>query len=198
MRIIDAMRARWRAMNPFYCLGNPRPDVLRGMRKWKWLNARRKEGCTIDPSTEVRIEGQEGDTRLHMGINTAIDKGCILWLGQDEAAGRISIGKNVYIGPYCFIGSCHQLAIGDHTLIGAHSYLITANHRITDPELPYGSQGYTGGDVTLGRNVWLGAKVVVLPGVTIGDNAIVGAGAVVTRDIPANETWAGVPARKIK
>ncbi|MBT8038334.1 MAG: acyltransferase [Verrucomicrobiae bacterium] len=83
-------------------------------------------------------------------------------------------------------------------MIGANCYLITVNHRTDHQDIPYAQQGFQGADVRLGQNVWLGSLVVVLPGVTIGDNVIVGAGAVVTRDIPEGETWAGVPARKIK
>jgi maltose O-acetyltransferase len=59
-------------------------------------------------------------------------------------------------------------------------------------------QGYEGKPITIGRNVWLGAHVIVLPGVTIGDNAVVGAGSVVTTSVSGGEIWAGVPARRIR
>ena len=59
-------------------------------------------------------------------------------------------------------------------------------------------RGFDGADVQIGTNVWIGCHVVVLPGVTIGDHAIIGAGAVVTKTVPAGETWAGVPARIVR
>lgn len=82
-------------------------------------------------------------------------------------------------------------------MIGANCYVITENHGKQRGDIPFKQQNYDGSDVVIGRNVWLGCHVTVLPGISIGDNAIVGAGAVVTKNIPANETWAGVPAKKI-
>jgi acetyltransferase-like isoleucine patch superfamily enzyme len=82
-------------------------------------------------------------------------------------------------------------------MIGAHSYIITENHSTQRRDIPYARQGYEGANVKIGRNVWCGCHVTILPGVTIGDHAIIGAGAVVTKSVPKGETWGGVPARRI-
>lgn len=162
----------------------------------------RKNGRLIDPSIEIRYNFSTGsslDSVLHIGKATAIDKGCIFWLGTEaDHQGKIELGTGVYIGPYTFLGSCHHLQIGDNTLIGAQSYIITVNHNTATAGRPISEQGYAGGNVNIGSNVWLGCHVVVLPGVTIGNRAVVGAGAVVTKSIPEGETWAGVPATRIK
>jgi acetyltransferase-like isoleucine patch superfamily enzyme len=90
------------------------------------------------------------------------------------------------------------VVIGDDVLIGAYCYLASANHRFESLGAPIGSQGYEVKEVEIGRGAWLGAHVIVLPGVRIGENAVVGAGAVVTRDIPDGEIWAGVPAKHLR
>ena len=157
----------------------------------------RKTGRLVDPTVEVRCLA-DFRRRLELGHGAAVDKGVILSMGDEcGEEGKIRIGRKAYIGPYCYLGSCHSLEVGEETLIGAHSYLITVNHLTGDPNLPVAKQGYSGGSVRLGKNVWLGAHVVVLAGVQIGDNAVIGAGAVVTKDVPAGETWAGVPARRL-
>jgi acetyltransferase-like isoleucine patch superfamily enzyme len=189
--------AKYRAFAPLSCLASPRPDVIGGWDRWRWLWQMRRTGRLVDPSVEVRCSA-DVRCRLELGHGAAVDKGSILWMGEEcGAEGRIRIGNNAYIGPYCFLGSCHDLEVGEDSLIGAHSYLITVNHRTSVKGLPVAKQGYSGAPIRLGKNVWLGAQVVVLPGVEIGDNAVVGAGAVLTKSVPAGETWVGVPARKI-
>lgn len=136
------------------------------------------------------------EERLVLGDGTHLDHGVIVWLGSEK--GAIHIGKEVYIGPYAFLGTNdHRLQIGENSMVGAHCYVITENHGMSRDGTPFKLQPYEGADVQIGRNVWLGCHVTILPGVTIGDNSIIGAGAVVTRSLPANETWAGVPAKKI-
>ena len=107
-------------------------------------------------------------------------------------------GENVFVGRNTYLGAWKPISIGSDTLIGAYCYIISGNHRFAAPDLPVRMQGYEGAPITIGRNVWLGAHVVVLPGVTIGDNAVVGAGSVVTASVPGAEIWAGVPARRIR
>ncbi|AUX47635.1 maltose O-acetyltransferase [Sorangium cellulosum] len=88
------------------------------------------------------------------------------------------------------------ITIGDDVLMGPNVQLITATHPV-EPE-PRRQRWERGKPIKIGNNVWLGTMVIVLPGVTIGDNTVVGAGAVVTRDLPANVLAVGNPARVIR
>jgi len=194
----EKIHAYWRGFAPLSCLFSPRTDVVSGLRKWHWLVSQRRAGALVDPSVELRCNTSLRE-RLVIHRAAAIDRGAILWISDDcGVEATITLGKRAYVGPHTFLGSCHHLEIGNDTLIGGGSYLITANHRTEDPSLPYADQGYRGGDVRIGCNVWLGAHVIVLPGVTIGNNAVVGAAAVVTKSVPSGETWVGVPARKVE
>ena len=109
-------------------------------------------------------------------------------------------GKNIHLGKNVFINSCCQfqdqggIFIGDNCLIGPGSMLATLNHGFE----PENRQNMTHAPIRIGRGVWMGAHVTVLPGVTIGDNAIIAAGAVVAKDVPADMIVGGVPARVIK
>mgnify|MGYP003642302790 CR=1 FL=1 len=196
-KIRNFLYAKFRAFAPLSCWASPRADVLSGWQKWKWLIKQRRTQRLIDPSVEIRVSGDVNDA-LFLDHGASIDKGCIVWLSDELGhKAKIKMGKKSYIGPYTYLGSCHNLEIGDHTLIGAHSYLITVNHRTDRPTLPIAEQGFRGGDIKIGTNVWLGCHVVVLPNVEIGDGAIIAAGAIVTKNVPSGETWGGVPAKCI-
>jgi carbonic anhydrase/acetyltransferase-like protein (isoleucine patch superfamily) len=114
--------------------------------------------------------------------------------------GRLEIGDRAVIGAHANIRATGgRITIGRNALIAQQVSLIAANHVISDQrpyrDLPWDS---TKVDVEIGENVWLGAGVMVLPGCRIGANAVVGAGTVVTKNIPANEIWVGNPARKLR
>ena len=107
---------------------------------------------------------------------------------------NIKIGKNVFINSGCRFQDQGGITIDDGALIGHNAVLATLNHN-PDPE----KRNYLlPAPIHIGKKVWLGANVTVLPGVTIGDNAIVAAGAVVTRDVEPNTVVGGVPAKFIK
>ena len=107
---------------------------------------------------------------------------------------NIKLGKNVFINSGCHFQDQGGITIDDGVLIGHNAVLATLNHN-QDPEK---RDNLLPAPIHIGRKVWLGANVTVLPGVTIGDNAIVAAGAVVTKDVEPNTVVGGVPAKIIK
>ena len=90
------------------------------------------------------------------------------------------------------------MKFGRNCLVGPRSIFRTSNHGFVNLETIIAKQEHDSKDITIGEDVWIGAGVIVLPGVKIGDRSVIGAGAVVTRDIPAESIAVGVPARVIK
>jgi acetyltransferase-like isoleucine patch superfamily enzyme len=112
---------------------------------------------------------------------------------------RIVLGNDVEIGSRCHIWAGHASAtitIGDDCLLGPEVMITAASYRFNDGH-PVTRQTMDEADIAIGRDVWLGTRAIVLPGVTIGDGAIIGAGAIVRSDIPAMAIAVGQPARVI-
>ena len=107
---------------------------------------------------------------------------------------NITIGKNVFINAGCKFQDQGGIFIGDGALIGHGVVLATLNHDM-DPEK---RQALHPAPIHIGKRVWIGANATICSGVTIGDNAVVAAGAVVVKDVPANTVVGGVPAKIIK
>lgn len=111
-----------------------------------------------------------------------------------ECGINIKLGKNVFINSGCCFQDHAGIEIGDGTLIGHQVVIATLNHA----QDPVSRADMFPKPVKIGKNVWIGAHATILPGVTIGDNAIIAAGAVVTKDVENNVVAGGVPAKKIK
>ena len=109
---------------------------------------------------------------------------------------HVHFGKNVYANYSLTLVDDTHIYVGDHTMFGPNVTIATAGHPI-DPQLRGRGLQYNM-PVHIGRNCWLGAGVIVLPGVTIGDNTVIGAGSVVTKDIPANVVAVGNPCRVLR
>jgi len=106
------------------------------------------------------------------------------------------IGEQVFIGSHCEFNIKSSIHIGDYSMIASGCRFADFDHGIDKQEL-IGFQKAEIAPIVIGKDVWIGFNVVVLKGVTIGDGAIVAAGAVVTKSIPSYEIWGGVPAKKI-
>ncbi len=114
--------------------------------------------------------------------------------------GRLTIASRVLIGSGANIRAAGgEITIGQNSMLGQQVSLVASNHLIGSAK-PYRDLSWDESKVgvVIAENVWLGAGVTVLPGCAIGKNSIVGAGSVVTKSIPHNQVWAGVPAKKIR
>lgn len=134
-----------------------------------WTRLARPRSSTVHPSVSFRRA-----ENVVLGENTRIQNNCVLWASPGST---ITIGESSGLGPGTMIySSNHQFVAG----------------------IAYHKQAWTERDVTVGRDVWVGAGSIILPGVTIGDGCVVAAGSVVTKDVPPNSIVAGVPARVIR
>lgn len=112
---------------------------------------------------------------------------------------RITLGRGVHVGERCYLwagDTAGRIVIGDDVLLAPEVFLTASNYGTVAGRLVM-EQPKREADVVIGNDVWLGARVVVLPGVTVGDGAIVGAGSVVTKDVPPNAIAVGMPARVV-
>lgn len=122
-----------------------------------------------------------------------------VWIEPDfrcEFGKNISIGNDVYINFGCIILDCAEVTISDNTLIGPNIGIYAVNHVINAEERING--GCFGKPVNIGKRVWLGGDVKIMAGVTIGDESIIGAGSIVTRNIPSGVIAAGNPCKVIR
>jgi len=129
-----------------------------------------------------------------IGDHTYILKGALIY----PYGGTIKIGSRVGINPYAIIYGHGGVEIGDDVMIAAHTIIIPANHNIDRIDVPMNSQGLTCKGIRIEEDAWLGARVTVLDGVTIGKGSVVGAGSVVNDSIPPYSIAVGVPARVIE
>ena len=128
-------------------------------------------------------------------IGTEIDVSTIIFVPFYTNFGRfITIGKNVFINHACSFLDMGGITIEDNVLIGPKVNLITENH----PLNPIDRKNLICKPIVIKRNAWIGAAATILPGVTIGENAVVAAGAVVSTDVLPNTVVGGVPAKFIK
>ena len=159
--------------------------------------------------TDAAREAQRITAEMNSGYRSAEELRALFsrLTGQptDESFGLFppfytDFGKNIHVGKGVFInsGCCFQdqggITLGDGCLIGHQVVIATLNHDLD----PARRGGMYPAPVRLGKNVWVGAHATILPAVTVGDGAVIAAGAVVTKDVPAGVVAGGVPARVLK
>jgi acetyltransferase-like isoleucine patch superfamily enzyme len=124
---------------------------------------------------------------------------CIDSYFENRYEQKINIGPGSRIGPSCEIVAASPVSIGANVFFGPSVYVTTVTHGL-DPESPkpYALQPLQSKPITIGDGCWIGTKVIILPGVSLGEKCIIGAGAVVTKDIPSYSLAVGNPAKVIK
>ncbi len=155
------------------------------------VNRTLKLSAELNTSTDVNQIRE----RLSEIIGSQLDKSTTVFAPFYTNFGRfILIGKNVFINHACTCLDMGGITIDDDVFIGPKVNLITENH----PLDPANRKALICKPIVVKRNAWIGAAATIMPGVTIGENAVVAAGAVVSKDVPANTVVGGVPAKIIK
>jgi acetyltransferase-like isoleucine patch superfamily enzyme len=139
---------------------------------------------------------------LEVGKNAVLELGRWSWLGHGCKVrcheGVVSLGAKSVLGQECTISAFQHVSIGRECVVADRVMLIDFDHGIVEVDRPIRLQGIYKRDVRVGNNVWIGYGACILRGTTVGDNAVIGTNAVVTRDVPANAIVGGVPARLIR
>jgi acetyltransferase-like isoleucine patch superfamily enzyme len=136
--------------------------------------------CVVRARTILNGRSNREPFGVRLGENTYIKEGCYI----DAYGGFVNIAGYCAFGQNAFIHGGGGVTIGKYVIAGPSTCIIASNHRYGSIELPTMLQGDRCEGIRIGNNVWLGSFVIVLDGVTIGDNAVVGAGTIVTRDVP--------------
>ncbi len=151
------------------------------------------KNVTIDDYSVLDAKGQS-NTGIHIGDDVYIGRNSIVYCKD----GDIEIQSRANIGTHCEIFSGDRVCVGNGSMVAAYCYIMSGNSYDYESQVAFADQKVSSkGPTTIGRNCWLGTKVVVLDGVTIGDGAVVGAGAVVTNNLPSSTVSMGLPARGV-
>lgn len=152
------------------------------------------KSCLISPSARINARG----STITIGEKTSISPYAII-------QGNVTVGRGCSVQPYSILvgyGTSEdrvgEIRIGNDVRIASHVMIVGANHRFDDVSRPIAKQGLARKSVVIEDDVWIGGRVNILAGVTIGRGSVVAAGAVVTHDVPPYSVVAGVPAKVIK
>jgi acetyltransferase-like isoleucine patch superfamily enzyme len=148
-----------------------------------------RSGYRLDPTAYIAESAHVIADRLSVGERSTIAAGCVL-------RGEVSIGAHTSLNAGA--STIGRVTIGSGVRIATGAVLVGENHRFDDPDVPIALQGLSSEGVVVEDDVWIGANVTVVDGVLIGAHSVIGAGAVVTRDVPAWSVVGGVPARVLR
>lgn len=133
-----------------------------------------------------------------IGEHCAIATNCAIFARESGQQASFNVGDGTHIGDFTIIDVCDDVIIGNDVALGPLCILYTHDHDYEKSDSAAWKGPLKKGKITIGNGAWIGARVTILPGVTIGPRAVVAAGAVVTKDVPAGALVGGVPARVLK
>ena len=178
----------------------------------KYLFGKSGTKCYVSPNTHIRgfkhifiddevlimdmvsLNMVGEDSLIYMKTNTRINRGCSIYMRNS----KFEIGLNSYLNEFCTVIGIADITIGENVMIAPKCNIISANHNYSRSDVDMLYQGDYAEGIKIGNNVWIGTNVTILDGVTIGDGSIIAAGSVVSKDIPDNCIFGGVPAKFIK
>lgn len=155
-------------------------------------------GHGVEIRHNVMITANSPGALVKLGDGVMLDHGVDIRVVPGYENCQISIGNATYIGPYTTMGGPGNITIGENCMIASHGAICANNHVFEDPYTPIEQQGVIRRGIVIENDCWLGAGVKVLDGVRIGKGSVVGAGAVVTKSLPAYSIAVGVPARCVR
>lgn len=162
-----------------------------------YSNIRDEVNRTISLSRKLNASDDVDEVRQHLGeiIGEKVDESSTVFPPFYTNVGKnIQLGRNVFINHACSFLDLGGIIIEDDVLVGPRVNITSENH----PVEVANRKTMVPGTVVIKRNAWIGAAATLLPGVTVGENSVVAAGAVVTKDVPENTVVAGVPAKVVK
>lgn len=173
------------------------------------------DNARIEANTEVRVGDDvhahigdsftiETGSRLfiqknwHIGDRVAIATNCAVFSRESPVCGTLQIGPGTHIGDNTIIDVSDYITIGREVAIGPNCVIYTHDHDYSEVSKPAWKGQLKTAAISIGDGSWIGANVILLPGVSIGKKSVIAAGAVVTRNVPAHTLWGGIPAKQIK
>jgi acetyltransferase-like isoleucine patch superfamily enzyme len=139
---------------------------------------------------------------LQIAKRGTIRFGRFVWIGDGTKIrcheGEVILGQKTVLGQECTISAYRHVRIGEQCVVADRAMFIDFDHGVVEVERPIRVQGIYMRDVDVGSNVWVGYGACVLRGIRVGDNSIIGANSVLTKDVPANAVVGGVPARLLR
>ncbi len=130
-----------------------------------------------------RVAYRCGGGKIKVGKRFTFRRGFSLMI---DRGGEVIIGDNVFFNNYCSLNANERIVIGDGTIFGENVRVYDHNHCYRNTNVPIKEQGFSSAPVSIGKHCWLASNVVILKGVTIGDNCVIGAGCVIHKDVPEN------------
>ena len=175
---------------------NSGKEVVRGSEIHRYMSKLSQEAIKLTTEINSRYHEPHQLRKLFSQlIGKPVDDSFLLFPPFTTDCGKnIHLGKRIFINSGCRFQDQGGITIGDDTLIGHNVVLATLNHNLQ----PEKRANLIPAPIKIGKRVWIGSNSTILPGITIGDNAVIGAGCVVTKDVPADTVVAGNPARIIK
>lgn len=152
--------------------------------KYRYLKRCIRKGTIVEPQTQII-----NSSNVQIGNHCLLKEGVYIRAGTE---GKIAIGDRAALNSFCRLFGHGSIEIGEDTQIGPCTVITTTDHDY------HGDLETSFKRVHIGKGVWIGANVTILPGAEIGDFAVIGAGSVVARNIPARSVAVGIPARVVK